>query len=94
MKFGSLRIKPQRSSLWVWVFQVPYERCFHSHANFVNSEHWRVASLKLDPLDGAGYWVYEVRFDFVPPTSGKDNKESMTIPVMMNGVAIEPKKIN
>ena len=59
-----------------------------------DSEHWRLNDIALSPLrlPDDGRWVYLVRF-YPPRPPGKSEgfQFDMRIPVLMSGVAIEPR---
>ena len=62
---------------------------------FLDASRWRLDSVGLSPiLEHEGHWVYLVRFyPPAPPGGGVEQGfiQYMTIPVLMNGVAVEPK---
>lgn len=62
---------------------------------FTDAPRWSVDSISLSPLsdEGDGRWIYLVTFYPQLPKSGNYEglTEPMTVPVLMSGVAIEPK---
>jgi hypothetical protein len=62
---------------------------------FLDASRWRLDSVGLSPiLEHEGHWVYLVRFyPPAPPGGGVEQGiiQYMTIPVLMSGVAVEPK---
>ena len=59
-----------------------------------DGEHWRLDQVSLSPLpEHDGRWIYLVRFCPPPPPNRPFNGfvKPMTIPVLMSGVAVQPK---
>jgi hypothetical protein len=64
-------------------------------ANLVtDAAHWRLDDVGLSPLiEYEGHWIYLVKFYPPIPPSGvlQGLVQPMTIPVLMSGVAVQPK---
>jgi hypothetical protein len=60
---------------------------------FTDAGHWRLDAVSLSPMpEHDGHWIYLVRFyPPLPPNGMNGFVEPMTIPVLMSGVAVEPK---
>jgi hypothetical protein len=57
-----------------------------------NSKEWTLETLILKPWRDGQHWVYLVRFEPPLPAGGLDGFQfDMLIPVLMSGVAVEPK---